>query len=56
MRRDFIRCHGRVLVCTRRHAEPGPAAESGLLDDAHHVVWNGWAGEFWRRSMIALGR
>jgi hypothetical protein len=25
-------------------------------DHAHHVVWNAWAGELWRRTTIALNR
>jgi hypothetical protein len=24
--------------------------------EAHHVVWNAWAGELWRRTTIALSR
>ncbi|GEL18621.1 replication initiator [Pseudonocardia asaccharolytica] len=61
MRRDIRRCpHGKPLVCTQRHTEHAPCLGRPLCldcyDHAHHVVWNGWAGELWRRTMIALAR
>ena len=61
MRRDITPCpHGRHLVCTKRHPEDDPSLGRPLCldcyDHAHHVVWNGWAGELWRRTMIALHR
>lgn len=61
MRRTLPRCpHGKLLVCTARHAEDAPALGRPLCldcyDHAHHVVWNGWAGELWRRTTITLTR
>ena len=60
-RRNVIRCpHGEALVCTQRHSNNAPSLGDPLCLDcyghAHHVVWNGWAGELWRRTMIALNR
>ena len=60
-RRNVIRCpHGKALVCTQRHSDNAPSLGEPLCldcyDHAHHVVWNGWAGELWRRTMIALNR
>ena len=52
--------HGKILVCTQRHTENAPSLGQPLCldcyDHAHHVVWNGWAGELWRRTMITLTR
>ncbi|MDQ3579534.1 MAG: hypothetical protein M3443_18450, partial [Actinomycetota bacterium] len=52
--------HGRLLACTQRHSENAPALGRPLCldcyDHAHHVTWNGWAGELWRRTTIALNR
>jgi len=52
--------HGRLLSCTQRHAENAPCLGRPLCldcyDHAHHVVWNGWAGELWRRTTITLTR
>ena len=61
MRRDITRCpHGKLLVCTQRHTENAPSLGRPICldcyDHAHHVVWNGWAGELWRRTMIRLNR
>lgn len=61
MRRDITRCmHGKALVCTARHREDDPGLGRPICLDCYdhvaHVVWNGWAGELWRRTMIALGR
>ncbi len=61
MRRSITRCpHGVQLVCTKRHPEDAACLGRPICldcyDHAHHVVWNGWAGELWRRTMIGLGR
>ena len=61
MRRDLTPCpHGRQLVCTARHTEDHPRLGRPICldcyDHAHHVVWNAWAGELWRRTMITLTR
>ena len=61
MRRDITPCpHGKPLVCTVRHAEDAPSLGRPLCldcyDHAAHIVWNGWAGELWRRTMIRLNR
>ena len=61
IRRTISRCpHGRVLACTARHVETAASLGRPICldcyDHAHHVVWNGWAGELWRRTVITLGR
>jgi hypothetical protein len=61
MRRTITRCpHGKLMVCTARHTDNHPSLGRPLCldcyDHAHHVVWNAWAGELWRRTMIRLGR
>jgi hypothetical protein len=61
MRRTIERCpHGKLMVCTARHTDNHPSLGRPLCldcyDHAHHVVWNAWAGELWRRTMIRLGR
>jgi hypothetical protein len=61
MRRDLTVCpHGRRLSCTARRRDDDPSLGRPLCldcyDHAHHVVWNGWAGELWRRTTIALRR
>jgi hypothetical protein len=61
MRRDTKPCpHGRLLVCTQRHTENAPCLGRPICldcyDHAHYVVWNGWAGELWRRTTITLTR
>jgi hypothetical protein len=61
MRRDITPClHGRSPVCTARHKPDDPALGRPICldcyDHAHHVVWNGWAGELWRRTTITLNR
>jgi hypothetical protein len=60
-RRNPTPCpHGRLLTCTARHTEDAPSLGRPLCldcyDHAHHVVWNGWAGELWRRTTITLTR
>ncbi|GAA3043384.1 replication initiator protein RepSA [Pseudonocardia yunnanensis] len=61
MRRDLTPCpHGKLLACTQRHTENAPCLGRPICldcyDHAHHVVWNGWAGELWRRTTITLTR
>ena len=61
MRRDLTPCpHGKRLICTARHTENHPSLGRPICldcyDHAHHVVWNAWAGELWRRTTITLGR
>ena len=61
MRRSITRCpHGKILICTQRHTENAPALGRPICldcyDHAAHVVWNGWAGELWRRTTITLTR
>jgi hypothetical protein len=61
IRRNISRCpHGTPLVCTVRHTDNAASLGRPICldcyDHAHHVVWNGWAGELWRRTMITLGR
>ncbi|MFC4942348.1 replication initiator [Pseudonocardia sp. GCM10023141] len=61
IRRTITPCpHGRLLVCTQRHTDTSPALGRPICldcyDHAAHVVWNGWAGELWRRTMISLNR
>ena len=61
MRRNITRCpHGKLLVCTARHTDNHPSLGRPLCldcyDHAHHVVWNAWAGELWRRTTITLTR
>ncbi len=61
MRRDLTVCpHGKRLICTARHTEDHPSLGRPICldcyDHAAHVVWNAWAGELWRRTMIALTR
>ena len=61
MRRDLSLCsHGRRLICTARHREDDPSLGRPLCLDCYdhvaHVVWNAWAGELWRRTMIQLTR
>jgi hypothetical protein len=61
MRRSIERCpHGKPMVCTQRHTDNHPSLGRPLCldcyDHAHHVVWNCWAGELWRRTTIAITR
>ncbi|WP_143770633.1 replication initiator [Pseudonocardia dioxanivorans] len=61
MRRTLTRCpHGKALHCTARHHADDPSLGRPICldcyDHAGHVVWNGWAGELWRRTMIGLNR
>jgi hypothetical protein len=60
-RRKASRCpHGKILVCTQRHTDNAPSLGQPLCldcyDHAHHVVWNGWASELWRRTSMTLKR
>jgi hypothetical protein len=52
--------HGRLLACTQRHSENSPCIGRPLCldcyDHEHHLVWNAWAGELWRRTTITLNR
>jgi hypothetical protein len=61
MRRSIQRCpHGRVMTCPHRHTEASPYIGQPLCpqcyDYDHHVVWNAWAPELWRRTRIAADR
>lgn len=62
MRRTLERCrHGRVLACPQRHGENSPCVGQPLCPQCydyhhHHVVWNGWASELWRRTTITAHR
>jgi replication initiator protein RepSA len=61
MRRSIERCrHGRVMACPHRHTESSPCVGQPLCsqcyDYDHHVVWNAWASELWRRTTIAANR
>ncbi|MGE3414396.1 MAG: replication initiator [Dehalococcoidia bacterium] len=61
MRRTLTRCpHGKPLVCTQRHKQDDPALGRPICLDCYdhvgHVIWNGWAGELWRRTLITLNR
>jgi hypothetical protein len=60
-RRNLTPCpHGKLLSCTQRHGENAPCLGRPICldcyDHAHHVVWNAWAGELWRRTTITLTR
>ncbi len=59
-RRATVCPHGRLLACTQRHTEKATCLGRPLCldcyDHEHHVMWNGWAGELWRRTTIALNR
>ncbi len=52
--------HGRPLWCTTRHDDNDPALGQPLCPDCyrydHHLMWQWWAPELWRRFTIALGR
>lgn len=61
MRRSIQRCrHGRVMACPQRHAENSLCVGQPLCpqcyDYDHHVVWNAWASELWRRTTITAHR
>ncbi|WP_081687141.1 replication initiator [Glycomyces tenuis] len=60
-RRDAQVCpHGVTLACAARHGEDAPELGQPLCldcyDHAAQVVWNGFAGELWRRTRIGLDR
>lgn len=61
MRRTVEYCpHGRVMACSQRHTENSPCIGQPLCpqcyDYCHHVVWNAWVSELWRRTMITANR
>jgi hypothetical protein len=61
MRRSIERCpHGRVMTCPHRHTENSSCIGQPLCpqcyDYDHHVVWNAWAPELWRRTRITADR
>jgi hypothetical protein len=60
VRRSIKRCtHGRVMACPQRHADSpcvGQPLCSQCYDYDHHVVWNAWVPELWRRTRIAANR
>jgi hypothetical protein len=61
MRRRIQRCpHGRAMACPQRHTENASCIGQPLCpqcyDYNHHVVWNAWASELWRRTMITANR
>jgi hypothetical protein len=61
LRRNIQRCpHGRVMACPQRHVEDSPSIGQPFCpqcyDYAHHVVWNAWASELWRRTTITANR
>jgi hypothetical protein len=61
MRRSIERCrHGRVMTCPHRHTDNSPCLGQPLCpqcyDYDHHVVWNAWAPELWRRTTITADR
>lgn len=60
-RRNAETCpHGIQLDCRKRHTEDDPAVGTALCldcyDHEHQVVWNGYAGELWRRTTISANR
>jgi hypothetical protein len=60
-RRDKPMCpHGRLLWCTRRHAQDDPQLGQPLCAECYdytgHVLWQWHAPELWRRFTIALQR
>ncbi len=60
-RRGAPRCsHGRPAFCFARHEEDDPRLGKPLCldcyDHEHHVVWNRYAGELWRRTKQAIDR
>jgi hypothetical protein len=61
MRRSVQRCqHGRILSCAQRHTEGAACLGQPLCPECydydHHVVWNSWAPELWRRTLITAHR
>jgi hypothetical protein len=61
LRRCIQRCpHGRIMACPQRHVENSPSIGQPFCpqcyDYAHHVVWNAWASELWRRTTITANR
>ncbi|WP_406036420.1 plasmid replication initiator protein [Micromonospora sp. NBC_00898] len=60
-RRTAARCqHGQPAVCFARHDADDPQLGQPLCldcyDHDHQVVWNGFAGELWRRTKQAIER
>lgn len=60
-RREGQLCpHGRPLWCTTRHDEDDSLLGQPICPDCyrydHHLMWQWWAPELWRRFTIALGR
>jgi hypothetical protein len=61
IRRKIELCpHGRLTSCAQRHSENSPCLGRPLCldcyDYSHHVVWNTFSGELWRRTIITLNR
>ena len=60
MRRDITRLPARPPARLHHPAHRGPPARSAgrsawtATTTPHHVVWNAWAGELWRRTIITL--
>lgn len=52
--------HLQVLDCRERHTDNDPTVGTPLClecyDHDHQVVWNGYAGELWRRTTITANR
>jgi hypothetical protein len=52
--------HGRSTACMTIHEPKDPLSGAPLCDDCYDwegaVVWNWWAPELWRRTVIALRR
>ncbi len=52
--------HGVLMDCRHKHGEDAPAVGAPLCRDCydhdHQVVWNGFAGELWRRTTITANR
>jgi hypothetical protein len=60
-RRNADTCpHGITFDCRDRHIEDDPIVGTPLCldcyDHEHQVVWNGYAGELWRRTTITANR
>lgn len=57
---DKLCKHGKPQSCQARHengdAERGKPICLDCYDHIHHVVWNRFAGQLWRRTLQAIGR